>query len=147
MVYLDDDGSNDIDIDEFAKAFKVVDKDNEERYCCRCVLPVVVVWGFLTLCSLVASGDMNSWQQSVAAHIANTIYDNRQTLKRAFQFFDVDSVGVIPAEEFYTGLEATNEQIGSPLSNLELDTLMRHVVRDDGLVNYVEFCEKWRRKR
>lgn len=123
VSYLDDDGSGDIDVEEFAKAFKVVDKDTD------------------------GGVESDSWQKSVASHIANSIYDNRAAFKRAMQFFDVDSVGIIPAEEFFAGLEATNDLIGSPLSNLELDTLMRHVVRDDGMVNYIEFCEKWHRKR
>ena len=63
------------------------------------------------------------------------LFEYRVELAAAFRMFDLDGNGVISREEFRQGLQALTGLLGSPITDMQADEMLRVLDKDgDGSV-------------
>ena len=89
---------------------------------------------------VAASGELSarsgrSWQRGVIEQIVSKLFEYRVELAAAFRMFDLDGNGVISREEFRQGLQALTGLLGSPITDMQADEMLRVLDKDgDGSV-------------
>jgi Ca2+-binding EF-hand superfamily protein len=117
FVAVDTNHSGHINYLEFLNAFRVVDSSSD-----------------------MATG--GSWQRSVIERVVSVLYEYRIELNAAFEKFDLDHSGTISTAEFRVGLRALTGALGSPLTDLQADELLRALDKNgDGQLSYAEFLD------
>jgi len=120
MNAVDIDGGHTIDYKEFISAFSIQDTSQREH---------------------IENGDM-TWQQSIVQQVANVFYQHRIHIRNAFRMFDQDNSGSINKEEFRAGLSTFNLILDSPLTEDQIEDLLKHLDKNgDGILSYKEFLE------
>jgi len=121
LQHIDIDSSGQIDYKEFVKAFKITDSQSNNAQ------------------------NTSSWQQSVLQQVANVLFQHRIHLRSAFRMFDMDNSGTITAEEFQKSLATINTLLDSPLTEDQIDELLKALDTDgDGTLSYKEFFDGFR---
>ena len=112
-----------INYKEFVCAFKIADKGPKKRN---------------SLLAMEAPG----WQSAVIQLVSNVLYQHRIQLRSAFRMFDTNNDGKVTAAEFQGGLNAINALLDSPLSEMQVEQLIKSLDKDgDGELDYKEFLE------
>ena len=92
-----------------------------------------------------SSGEKVGWQQAIIEQIVNTLYEYRIELAAAFEKFDLNHSGMVSREEFRIGLQALTGAIGSPITDVQADELLRTLDKNkDGYLSYEEFLSGFR---
>lgn len=84
---------------------------------------------------VAASGELSarsgrSWQRGVVEQIVSKLFEYRVELAAAFRMFDLDGNGVISREEFRQGLQALTGLLGSPITDMQADEMLRVLDKD-----------------
>jgi protein phosphatase len=126
---VDGNNSGRINYMEFVSAFKVADKGPKRRTSIKDGPDA-------------ATSSNSNWQMAVIQQVSNVLYQHRIQLRSAFRMFDTDNDGKVTAEEFQSGLKAINALLDNPLSEMQVDQLMKSLDRNgDGSLDYKEFLE------
>eukprot|EP01138_Halocafeteria_seosinensis_P003117 gb/GECG01003186.1/.p1 GENE.gb/GECG01003186.1/~~gb/GECG01003186.1/.p1 ORF type:complete len:953 (+),score=133.80 gb/GECG01003186.1/:1-2859(+) len=121
VTAMDANESGSVNYLEFISAFKVEDRAQKEH------------------------GEKAEWQRALIEQIVNTLYEYRIELAAAFEKFDLNHNGVVSSEEFRIGLQALTGAIGSPITDVQADELMRILDKNrDGNLSYEEFLSGFR---
>lgn len=82
-----------------------------------------------------ASG--GDWQRAVIEQVVNVLFEYRIELGAAFEKFDLDGSGTVSSEEFRMGLKALTGAIGSNLTDMQADELLKSLDKNgDGVISY-----------
>ena len=120
MSIVDRDCGHTISYTEFVDAFSVRDR---------------------TEASVLSDGK-STWQASVLQQVSNVLYQHRIHLKSAFRMFDLDHSGQISREEFKSGIMIFNSLLDSPITNEQIEELLKQLDKDnDGVLCYAEFMD------
>ena len=77
--------------------------------------------------------------------MVNVLYEYRIELAAAFEKFDLDHSGSVSLDEFRVGLQALTGAVGSPLTDMQAEELMKALDKDsDGRLSYEEFLSGFR---
>ena len=84
----------------------------------------------------------SNWQSAIIHQVSNVLYQHRIQLRSAFRMFDTDNDGKVTTEEFQSGLKAINALLDNPISEMQVEQLMKSLDKDgNGSLDYKEFLE------
>jgi len=85
------------------------------------------------------------WQDNLIQQVCGVLLSTQMHFQRLFGIFDTDGSGKIELDEFKSGLRFINEQMGAPLSDIQIENLHHTFDLDgDGSLIYDEFFDALR---
>jgi len=114
-AWIDEDGNGEISFKEFRNAFRIIDAKGSE------------------------------WQDQMVQKVWTILFKNKLQLHGVLRRMDSDGSGRLSLSDFKVAMEIMNQQLGGPVSPLQLRELYRSVAEDNsGFIEYEKFLGSFR---
>eukprot|EP01117_Protostelium_nocturnum_P008738 TRINITY_DN3132_c0_g1_i2.p1 TRINITY_DN3132_c0_g1~~TRINITY_DN3132_c0_g1_i2.p1 ORF type:complete len:906 (-),score=379.45 TRINITY_DN3132_c0_g1_i2:34-2751(-) len=113
-AWIDEDGNGEISFKEFRNAFKIIDSQGSD------------------------------WQDYMIQKVCGILFKNKLQLQGVFRRLDSQGTGRLAFSDFKIAIEVLNQQIGSPVSPLQLRELYKSVSDESGMIEYERFLGSFR---
>ncbi|PRP77832.1 serine/threonine protein phosphatase-like protein [Planoprotostelium fungivorum] len=114
-AWIDEDGNGEISFKEFRNAFRIIDAKGGE------------------------------WQDHMVQKVYTVLFKNKLQLHGVFRRMDSEGTGKLSLSDFKVAMEVVNQQLGSPVSPLQLRELYRYMVDEkSGYIDYEKFLGSFR---